>query len=271
MVKDDGKLLKLVRMTPKKLKSLKIIIALAPISFILVMLFISLGFLSPYFYLLLILIAVGGAVPFAITTIRLLVHKKIPINFYPVISVLILAGIIAFNLFVIVMIPIDVLMTHQGRRMPEITTGEFPFRVVYELDGDIHVLEDVLICEFDGITNSGRNWRWRLRYDVDATMINGFRDTLLILEGEYMYSIFTPDRLNQRFNIFVDAGTCGYYMGDRQGWISEPRIQIQERLISEGGGLSIHDRDLTFEQLEVYFGIRMIEFIFSEPIRNQFN
>ena len=40
---------------------------------------------------------------------------------------------------------------------PEITYGEFPFTLTYELDGEIKTIEDVVVCEYDGIewTNSG--------------------------------------------------------------------------------------------------------------------
>ena len=35
--------------------------------------------------------------------------------------------------------------------MPEIRYGEFPFRLEYEINGERFVIEDTVICEFDGI------------------------------------------------------------------------------------------------------------------------
>ena len=54
---------------------------------------------------------------------------------------------------------------------PEITRGEFPFRLEYEIDGKRVVIEDTLICEFDGFgMNEGagkyRKWKGRLNHKV---------------------------------------------------------------------------------------------------------
>ena len=47
---------------------------------------------------------------------------------------------------------------------PEITYGEFPFTLTYELDGEIKTIEDTIICEFDGfeaIGESGKYRKWK--------------------------------------------------------------------------------------------------------------
>ena len=57
---------------------------------------------------------------------------------------------------------------------PEITSGEFPFRIEYELNGEFHVIEDIVIAEFDGFSaDSGsmawfRTWRLHLASDRRA-------------------------------------------------------------------------------------------------------
>ena len=45
---------------------------------------------------------------------------------------------------------------------PKITYGEFPFRLTYELDGEIKVIEDTVICEFDGFESRGTAGRYRI-------------------------------------------------------------------------------------------------------------
>ncbi|MGG1123680.1 hypothetical protein ABHN05_02385 [Brevibacillus laterosporus] len=50
---------------------------------------------------------------------------------------------------------------------PEITYGEFPFRLKYEIKGKWSVIQDTLICEYDGIgSNEGqgkyREWKEHL-------------------------------------------------------------------------------------------------------------
>ena len=47
---------------------------------------------------------------------------------------------------------------------PEIKYGEFDFKFVYEIDGEIHTIEDTIICEFDGFNideGNGKTRRWK--------------------------------------------------------------------------------------------------------------
>ena len=47
---------------------------------------------------------------------------------------------------------------------PEITYGEFDFKLVYEIDGEIQTIEDTIICEFDGFNideANGKTRRWK--------------------------------------------------------------------------------------------------------------
>ena len=51
---------------------------------------------------------------------------------------------------------------------PEIKYGEFPISVTYEVNGEIIVIEDTVICEFDGVELRGgagkyRTWKSRLK------------------------------------------------------------------------------------------------------------
>ena len=266
---------KLFQMTPRKMKIMGTVLLLIPLSMVAIFVLVNMRWLIQYYLLVVFITIVAGFIPFVAMVIRFFVERKNPVGFYPVISMVILKVILAVYLMMIISAPLDAMNRQQASRSPEITSGEFPFRVVYELEGTTHVMEDVLICEFAGHEQGTgrRRWRWRLRYDVEATPVDGFRDTLLLLEGEDMPSIFAPDRINERFRVFVDAGTCSHYMGDRHSWSRGPLIQIQERLFAADGGpgRSIRDMDLTFEQLEEHFGIYIIEFSFSDPIENRFN
>ena len=44
---------------------------------------------------------------------------------------------------------------------PEITYAEFPFCLTYELNGEVIVIEDTIICEFDGYVVEGENGKYR--------------------------------------------------------------------------------------------------------------
>ena len=47
---------------------------------------------------------------------------------------------------------------------PEITYGEFPCVLTYEVNGEIKVIEDVIVCEFDGFeaaNEAGKYRKWK--------------------------------------------------------------------------------------------------------------
>ena len=62
---------------------------------------------------------------------------------------------------------------------PQITYGEFPFWVEYEINGKIIKVEDIIICEYDGVGNGtdGKFLKWKKR--ISST---GEEDLLLISE-----------------------------------------------------------------------------------------
>ena len=47
---------------------------------------------------------------------------------------------------------------------PEIKYGEFDFKLVYEISGEIRTVEDTIVCEFDGFNideGRGKTRRWK--------------------------------------------------------------------------------------------------------------
>ncbi len=60
---------------------------------------------------------------------------------------------------------------------PEITYGEFPFEIVYEIDGEIFTIQDVYVCEYDGVAldsdGSGkhRNWKGYLKSTGESRLV----------------------------------------------------------------------------------------------------
>ena len=87
----------------------------------------------------------------------------------PIRNILIFLGI-CFSLYAMMVIFVvsgAVFMFMPNPPAPEIKYGEFSCRLEYELDGEIKVIEDVIICEFDGFKNYGsagsrREWKTSL-------------------------------------------------------------------------------------------------------------
>ena len=142
---------------------------------------------------------------------------------------------------------------------PAITSGEFPFRIVYEQNGEYHVIEDTILVEFVGTGRGRRNWSLQFAYAPRRRMdIVSLRDEI------------SPFRNIEarRIDVFFSAGSAQYFMGDRGGG---PRISVSETIASPGGGAHTSSRNISKEQLENYFGVRIIEWDFPDPKNNSFS
>ena len=142
------------------------------------------------------------------------------------------------------------LMTTPSPPKPETTYGEFPFRLVYEINGVQKVLQDTLICQYDGIgvnEAQGKYRKWTKR------LASGDKRVLLL-------------KISETEAIYYDPGSAKYFMGDDDAYqpifpnaiyVARGILQSEERLI---------DSD---ELLEMY-GIKLISWDISPPIKNSF-
>ena len=143
---------------------------------------------------------------------------------------------------------------------PEITYGEFPFAITYEVNGEMKKVEDVIICEYDGIKNLGtagkyRAWRSKLKSGNE-------RVTLLRIEEE-----------NKICEITVSAGLPEYYMGD----FIQDKTEYEKNMLDDRYLGYIEWKDgiqtgNTISKEEVYerYNLKVIEMDFSEPVENKF-
>ena len=84
----------------------------------------------------------------------------------PIVAIIILSPVIvifSLNIFAWSSIFIGNLLSSNPPK-PEITYAEFPFEIVYELEGETVTVNDVYVCEYDGIgMNEGvgkyREWK----------------------------------------------------------------------------------------------------------------
>ena len=77
-------------------------------------------------------------------------------------------------------------------------------------------------------------------------------------------------RINTEARVILYSGSGGYYLGDPNDKEDHPAINYVETYkISEK--VSYTDlTELSYNQLEKLFGIKIIRFEFSEPIENKF-
>ena len=165
------------------------------------------------------------------------------------ISIIIVAVILAIS--IILMLPviffnIAYLFTPVAR--PEITYGEFPFTLVYEIEGEVITINDVYVCNFDGFTTSTagkfREWKGYLKSNGD--------EDLFITEDD-------------KLEIYINIGAPAYFMGDEHPYKvpMEPHIYYLEK---DPEDIIVMSKEELCEQ----FNIKILEWDFPIPITNTF-
>ncbi|MCL1885743.1 MAG: hypothetical protein FWF98_03145 [Dehalococcoidia bacterium] len=135
---------------------------------------------------------------------------------------------------------------------PEITYGEFPFRIEYEILGERFVVEDTVICEFDGFGWGGSSSKYR---KWKSHLASGQEGNLVILK------VF-----NDTKNIVCNVGQSKYYMGELT--IPPDEYWPPEAFLREGSGASL----VVLHPEEWYddYNFKFISWEFTEPIVNTF-
>ena len=184
---------------------------------------------------------------------------------------------ITLGVFVLVVVllfaGLFLLLRGEEQKPPQITTGEFPFVVEYEMNGENFVIEDTVVCEFSGYDlsaltfNKPRSW--------NAYLKSREKEKRLFIECEpNTNSILVEGRINIESRVLLQYGDAEYYMGDPNGksltYNGQPIITYVEYFQTGPKSYEYTSTKMSNEQLEKYFGIKIIKFEFSEPIKNEF-
>lgn len=146
---------------------------------------------------------------------------------------------------------------------PEITYGEFPVKITCEINGAIKVVEDTVICEFDGFENRGsagkyRKWKSHLKSGHE-------RLTLLRVKG-----------VDLTFEISKSYGQPDYYMGDLR---YESKEQYEKKMADDRylgyyewkNGEEFESTLITLDEAWEKYKLKVIDVKYSPPIQNTFN
>lgn len=137
--------------------------------------------------------------------------------------------------------------------LPQITYGEFPFRLEYVSDGNPMVIEDTLICEYAGVgSNEGqgkyRKWKEKLASGNDNI-------TLL--------------KINEASEIYFSSGGAAYYMGDLPEGRSFKHA-FPNAIMEIKDGRFTSTRFVSENELMEKFRIQLTRWEPAEPITNEF-
>ena len=147
--------------------------------------------------------------------------------------------------------------------IPQIQYGEFPFRLEYEINGQRVVVEDTVICEYDGIgirhgvfgVPTAKYIKWKQHL---ASNNNGYDAYILLL------------KISGNVGVYYFVGDVRFYMGiddysnEDMPYFHNGRI-YSAAYIDQSGSTSIKADEL----LEKY-GIKIISWEYSDPIVNTF-
>ena len=176
------------------------------------------------------------------------------------VSILLIAGI----LFYIAVLPwlligAGMLFAPKDPR-PEITYGEFPFELVYEIDGQVITVQDTYVCEFQGYSVNEGSMR-KMREWSGHMKSTGEEYVILVQDGN--------------FYLVCSVGSPKYYMNDpyydsyNVGGLHEPNIFYIIEPNDVGGSTSGGSQE-EIERLMEQYKIKLVSWQFSEPIENTF-
>ena len=202
------------------------------------------------------------------------------------VAIMITVGVVLSFVFVVLLVaqfpPLWSLLSPRAPR-PEIRYGEFNFRLEYEYQGELVVIEDIVIVEYGGTKwNAGslNSNVWNNRLASGSELIELYRsDTVVlfipilnVLRGDYLLeSTFTrgawyreiPDVTRLDINLNEETLTS-QEEEERNSFFSE---DIESNWQFFSGATFWHiDEDELFDT----YGIRLISFECDPPIENNF-
>ena len=132
---------------------------------------------------------------------------------------------------------------------PKITRGEFPFKFVYEINGENKVIEDTVVCKYEGIgwnESEGKYRKWK-------NYLASGNDTSIVLVS----LVDSSTRIH--YDIYYQSGYAEYYMG-------APDVNKSSfpRFYENLKGSSVSAEEL------LKYGIKIISWEHSQPIANEF-
>ena len=140
---------------------------------------------------------------------------------------------------------------------PQITYGEFPFTITYEVDNEIFTYNDVVICEYEGVESWGtagkrRKWSRKLK------------------SGNEYITLLRSKTSEETFEIYeAIPGLPEYYMGDFQKSRAEYEHNMKDYRYL-GYKQNDIDHSITKEEAWEKYRIKIINIECSLPIENKY-
>jgi len=150
---------------------------------------------------------------------------------------------------------------------PEIKYGEFPFSLVYQINGETKTIEDTLVCEYAGIGMDEGTGKYR----VWKEYFNSRNQKILLLNTDGSPGIVFSDKKTVKQEIYYDPGPAGYYMGDIKFYgdynPNFPNASFFEQYADGSSSEGI----INSEDLLNNYNIKLISWDCLKPVENKFS
>jgi hypothetical protein len=140
---------------------------------------------------------------------------------------------------------------------PAIKSGAFPFRLVYELNGEQIVIEDTIVCEYSGVEVIGvgkKSRTWKANF---------------LSTGEEVTYMGVELMRNAETAVYMSVGGPDYYMGEWEGTDYEQKEDFETTFRTdpvEGYVEIIFTEQALFDE----YNIKIVEWTHAPPIENSF-
>lgn len=160
---------------------------------------------------------------------------------------------------------------------PEITYGEFPFKLTYELNGETKKIIDTAVCEFEGYgerstAGQSRKWSIHLLSGNDNAVSNQNKTGFVWITLLDVRQTDDTDSLgNKILELYFFGGNGHYYMNDTLGHQDRKAQELDyvNYFYQKSDGTTGHS-SLTAEDAWERYKIRLIKWEISPPIQNYF-
>ena len=151
----------------------------------------------------------------------------------------------------LIMMPCSCFFLGANPPMPEVTYGEFPFRLEYKINGELVNIEDVVICEFDGF--GWNEMRGKYRKWTSHLSNNKKESAVLII-------------IDEKVKIYCYVGSAEYYMGDEKWPELKPLTPRFVHINRSPNDMNVYEIQDFIEK----YNLKLISWEFTVPIVNTF-
>jgi len=146
--------------------------------------------------------------------------------------------------------------------IPQITYGEFPIIIKYEINGEIKTIEDIVICEYEGIVSLGTAGKYR-------------KWSSRLLSGKTCIILLRVDDPELSYEVSFSCGFPDYYMGD---YSQKKKNDYEDFMYNRNSlgfnqwdnGILTYSESIAEEVIWEKYKLRIIDIQYSLPIDNKF-